>query len=108
MAEYQLWQVVKGLKSGELHLLKTAYQNRSSPFGLAYRYWASKMAELTGFRSTGLIDLYEKKLRESCLLSERTAADLSEVSPNDARLTDLGIRVCMNIEKYRIESKDDR
>jgi hypothetical protein len=105
ITEYQLWQVVKQLKSGELHLLKTAYQNRTVPFGSNYSYWASKMAEMTGFRSTGLVDLHEKKLMEACLISQRTFADLSGISPKDARLTDLGIRVCTNIEKYRIQSK---
>ena len=60
------------------------------------------MAESMGHKITGLIGLNEKRLTELGLLTERQHADLSGINPANARLTDLAIRVCENINNYQV------
>ena len=104
ITQYQLWQITKRLNSGELHLLRTAYANRdSASYGSRYDSWTIEMARLTGFGHRGLVDLYGETLMQNCLISHRFHGG-ETVEATNARLTDLGVRLCENIETYRIES----
>jgi len=104
VAAYFLWQIAKSLSSGELFLLKVAYETRETyPPDSDYRNWAQMMARLSGHSLIGLISLHEKKLTELGLLSERQYGDGSGINSKDARLTDFGIRFCENIETYRLD-----
>jgi|GEM_PF-866767 len=106
IAAYHLWQIMKGLSSGEILLLKTAFEQRaaykpSSPVYPSYDDWAIFMAQSIGHKITGLIRVHEKKLTEMGLLSARIG-DPNRIDPSNARLTDLGIKVCENIKNYQL------
>jgi len=108
---YQLWQIANQLNSGELLLLRTVYIKRSlyaseathPSYVHAYSNWASYMAKAIGHNSQGLIDLHEKKPTEIGLLTARSFDDGSGISDQNARLSDLGLAFCINIENYEIE-----
>ena len=110
IAAYQLWHIAKTLTSGELLLLKTAYDlrsrmlmNNSGGTGL-YPDWANAMAKAIGHGLPGLVDLHEKRLSEFGLFTPRfPGVGPDRVSADKARLSDLGIRFCENIEKYQLE-----
>lgn len=104
IAAYHLWQIAKGLSSGEILLLKTAYEQRNTyPANRSgYNDWEFLMAQSIGHKITKLIGLHEKKLTEMGLFSERFHGDLSGIRPENARLTDLGIKVCENIKNYQL------
>jgi hypothetical protein len=104
IAAYHLWQIVKGLSSGEILLLKTAFEQRDKYHNnqILQSEWKSSIAESIGHHVYGLIDLHEKKLIELGLLSERLMIPtMYRVEGKNARLTDLGIRVCENIKNYQ-------
>ncbi len=101
---YQLWNLTKQLRSGEVYLLKVIRQeinHLSSTSG--YQKWAEYLAQKSGFTATALIDLYEKRLTELFLLSPRQHGDQSGIISTNGRLTDLGVKLCNNIETYRID-----
>ncbi len=108
---YQLWLIAKQLSSGELLLLRTVYLSRSQYASQAthpsyigsYSNWASYMAKAIGHDSRGLIDLHEKKPTEIGLFTPRVHGDGSGISGQDARLSELGLMFCSNIESYEIE-----
>lgn len=101
---YQLWNLTKQLNSGELFLLKVIKKEMNLLLGIDnYRAWASHLAQATGYSVTGLIDLYEKRLTELFLLSPRVWGDGSGITNTMGRLTDLGLKLCNNIETYRID-----
>jgi len=104
IAAYHLWQITRGLSSGEILLLKTAYEQRKTyaVINTDYNYWEHSMAESIGHRITKLIGLHEKRLTEMGLFSERFHGDLSGIRPENARLTDFGIKVCENIKNYQL------
>jgi hypothetical protein len=103
MAAYQLWLITKQLNSGELLLLKVVNEERTKPNPnfIDYFRWANHMAGASGNGVTGLVDLYEKRLTELCLLTARYGPDLSAITSDNARMSDLGIRVCENIKTYQ-------
>ncbi|MGA2887071.1 MAG: hypothetical protein ABSE51_03410 [Terracidiphilus sp.] len=109
---YQLWQIAKQLNSGELLLLRTAYLKRSEfasgvthpNYVSSYSNWASYMAKAIGHDSQGLIDIHEKRPTELGLLTER---DRSRINGQDARLSELGLMFCANIEKYGNEVRGE-
>jgi hypothetical protein len=107
---YQLFQIAKRLSSGELILLRAiydAYKSRDFAPGATppLSTWSSKMANRVGHGLASLIEKDERELVESGLISKRlNSATVAQVIRDDnARLTDLGIRFCENIENYRIE-----
>jgi hypothetical protein len=106
IASYQLWQIAKGMASGELFLLKIVYEQRdlfkkAAPNG--YQDWEIHMAKSSGHEMKGLVGLHERRLTELGLLSPRFLPDLSGIVERNARLTDLGMSFCSNIETYRLE-----
>lgn len=101
---YQLWNLTKQLKSGELFLLRTIRQEMvflQTQNG--YREWSQFLAKKTGFTATALVDLYEKRLTDLFLLTPRTFGDGSGVNSTNGRLSDLGFALCGNIETYCID-----
>lgn len=106
---YQLFQIAKALKSGQLLLLATCYkafqarQFQSNGL-LGATFWTSKMANNVGHGLTALLEQDEKILMETGLLNRRQSMDM-EVREHNARLTDLGIKFCQNIEAYQEASK---
>jgi len=112
---YQLWQIAKRLNSGELLLLSTVYMNRTAyaiqaphpGYLRSYSYWASYMAKAIGHDSQGLIDIHEKKLTELGLLTNRAGLDGKTISDENARLNELGLMFCANIESYEAELREN-
>jgi hypothetical protein len=78
-----------------------SYFNKASNNG--YRDWESHMAKSSGHNMNGLVGLHEKRLTELGLLSARFLPDLSGIVVQNARLTDLGMSFCRNIETYHLE-----
>ncbi len=104
IAAYHLWQITKNLSSGELLVLKTVYDNLNF-FGseTSYAKWASVVAQRMGHGVLGLVDLYEEKLTKLHLLTARYQPDRSAIRAMNGRLTDLGMKLCMNIRTYQTE-----
>ena len=102
---YQLWQITKQLDSGELLLLKAAYENKNR-FGSENKSaleWENQMATTSGLAINGMVPMYEKRLVELLLMTPRTNAGNS-ILPMNARLTYLGTKLCTNIETYILEN----
>jgi len=107
---YQLWQIAKQLNSGELLLLRTVYLKKSlyasetiHPNYLnVYSNWASYMAKAIGHGSQGLVDLHEKRPTEFGLLIEKNRMT-GTIDADNARLSELGLMFCANIENYELE-----
>jgi hypothetical protein len=115
MLSYRLFHIAKRLNSGELLLLKTLYdaykrhdfQNQSVSLG----WWAGKIAELQGHHLTALVLKDERALVKEGLISGYRDASVTpmnqNVHENNARLSDLGIAFCQNIQTYRDETGPD-
>jgi len=104
---YQLWQIAKQLNSGELLLLKAAYENRNR-FGSENKSaleWENLISAASGLVINGMVAMHEKRLIELSLLTSRTNAGNS-IQPRDARLTYLGMNLCSNIETYTLQIKE--
>jgi hypothetical protein len=111
IAAYQLWQLTKNLTSGEVMLLKVAFENRTKVFpkgslGTTYSDWAEQVSNAAGHGIKGLIDIHEKRLTELGLFTFRPLTTLDTVNPENARLSNLGLRLCSNIENYQIEMRE--
>jgi hypothetical protein len=112
---YQLWQIAKRLKSGELMLLKTVYANRDR-YGKGadggkknqFSYWASCMSDAIGHGSEGLTALHQKLPVELGLLHGSVVTGMGTfIDPTNAGLTQLGLMFCANIENYEIEMRGE-
>jgi len=112
MLSYRLLQIARRLNSGELLLLRTLYdafkhQDYQQQF-MGLPQWASKIAGLQGHNLSALVLKDEHALVEEELISgyanAGTTAIGQSVLENNARLSDLGIAFCQNIQTYRIET----
>jgi hypothetical protein len=65
------------------------------------------MAKAIGHDSQGLIDIHEKKLTELGLLTNRAGLDGKTISDENARLNELGLMFCANIESYEAELREN-
>jgi hypothetical protein len=109
---YQLFQVAKRLNSGELFLLRTIYVASLSrtvvgETTINIQMWAEGVAAMMGHQLSALVLRDERTLVDQGLISARLNNFPQEVVRENAtaRLTDLGIRFCQNIETYRNEPK---
>lgn len=112
---YQLFQIAKNLNSGPLLLLKVTYSSY-----LAYlkgprtggssntQQWRAMMANSLGHELSALVARDERKLVEYGLIAPWTRTDELQVPLMDARMTDLGIRFCKNLENYSLSLSEDR
>ncbi len=99
---YQLFQIAKRLKSGQLMLLKVCYgiaQAGNAPRQFLDNFlWLSDVAGRLGHKLTALMDQDARVLVDCGLLSPITG--IGGVNEKNGRLTDLGVRFCQNVESY--------
>jgi hypothetical protein len=95
---YQLWNVAKGLKSGELVLLKTINEKSMLLGNIPYHQWQQQVAQASGLLIVELVELHLMRLRELNL----AVAQVQQSRPNGG-ITNLGMRLCKNIETYTID-----
>jgi hypothetical protein len=107
---YQLFQIAKKLTSNELLVLKAAYELRNEGKTTvtgqgAFRDWAQAVSGHLGHSLISLIDHADRALVENQLLTDRFHGDRSGISWPNWRLTDLGLRFCENIERYKVQKR---
>jgi len=115
MLSYRLLQIARRLHSGELLLLRAIYDAfKRKDFQqqwVSLSVWTSKIAKLQGHNLTALVLKDEHALVEEELISGYANAGTTDfnqsVLGNNARLSDLGIAFCQNIETYRVETGPD-
>jgi hypothetical protein len=107
---YQLFRIAKALTSGELLLLKVAYANyqnyaRGARTGGNQQTadWRRMMAHGLGHGLSALVALDERKLVGYGLIAPWIGTEEQQVPMMDARMTDLGIKFCQNIESYEVQ-----
>jgi len=104
---YQLFQIAKKLTSNELLVLKAVYELQNKEKGVqgigGFVQWAQAVSRQLGHSLTSLVDHADKALVENQLLTERFHADRSGIAWPNWRLTDLGLRFCENIDRYKVE-----
>ncbi len=113
MLSYRLFQIAKRLNSGELLLLRTLLaalgQSNYTNNTVKLSEWAQKIAKMQGDNLSALVLKDERALVEEGLISGYQDATVTAVnqtvSENNARLTDLGLAFCNNIEIYRVETR---
>jgi hypothetical protein len=114
IVSYQLWQIAKELKSGDILLMRTMYAEMNrSPNG-SYHDWAAHMVRVSGFLIIELLERHERRLTEMLLMTPRFQlardgiGEKSGITQQDNRLTPLGVRFCKNLETYKIALDDGR
>ncbi len=104
IADYQLLQIAKKLTSGQLLILKAAYQlhlqGRFNPGIINLGEWFQKIAQKLGYPISSLIQYDDKALVDHSLINPKVGDGTEAMN---ARLTDLGLRLCRNIENYERE-----
>ena len=99
---YQLFQISKRLNSSQLLTLKAAYELRKrkeNPSSASS--WRTSIAREIGHNSVGLVTSDEVVLSRENLIGTTTYTDNSGIhNIDDARLTDLGIKLIDLIFKY--------
>ena len=108
---HQLFQIAKNLSSSQLLVLKAVrawYQDyiRGPRTGgsMPAHQWREMIANRLGHKLPSLIVRDERKLVEYCLIAPWTHPDELQVPLMDARMTDLGIRFCENIDAYETKT----
>jgi hypothetical protein len=109
---YRLFQTAKRLNSGELLLLRTLYdalrKQRYENGTIPLTKWAEKIAKLQGHNLSALVLKDEHALLEEGLISDYLDATVTRANQTvwegNARLSDLGIAFCKNIETYRVDT----
>jgi hypothetical protein len=111
---YQLFQLAKKLDSGQLLLLKAIHDTykagtwKRNGESVNATQWLNLTANKLGHGLSALVEQYERGLVDHGLISPRLiSGHLQEVREQNARLTDLGIRFCENVDKYHIETQSD-
>lgn len=108
---YELMQICKKLSSGELLVLKAAYDvviGRLAPNMSNINHqeknandWLNLIAKQIRHSLPSLVEVHEKNLMELKLISDRTLSDRSGIRPTQHfRLTTLGYKLCEFITKY--------
>jgi thymidine kinase len=109
MLSYRLFQTAKRLNSSELVLLQTlydAFKKQNYQHGqMGLMAWADKIAKLQGHNLTALVLKDEQVLMAEQLIvgymDATVTATRQAVVENNARLSDMGLAFCQNIETYR-------
>lgn len=96
--QYQLFQIAKRLSSNELMVLKASYETRNETRAITdYKAWINVVSRHLGHSLLALVELANKSLADNRLLN------VEREFITAPRLTDLGQKLCENIESYRIE-----
>lgn len=109
---YQLFQIAKKLNSGELLLLKAIDEARNSGNWPHHSesshasFWRSAIANKLGHGLAALVAQHERALVEYGLITPIYMSGQLELIREDfARMSDLGMRFCANIDSYRLETE---
>jgi hypothetical protein len=109
---YQLFQIARNLGSGTLLLLGATYKSYldyshgpRTGGSTSTQDWRKTMAHRLGHGLSALMERDERKLVEYGLIAPWTHPNEYEVPLMDARMTDLGIKFCRNIESYEVGAK---
>ena len=107
---YQFMKLCKDLESGDLLILKAAYDitngNLSQNFGQTtfglkdaiVQIWLGNISKQIGHDIKSLVEVHEDKLVNLKLLSPRTHSDRSGIEVTEYyRLTELGYKICRYI-----------
>lgn len=108
---YELLKICRKLTSGELLILKAAYDiaNGKTTVTLATKMeefsnaanWLKIISEHLGHNLPSLVEIYEKNLSELKLITDRLYSDRSGFGKSKYfRLTTLGLKLCEFIIKY--------
>lgn len=105
---YQLFQIAKRLTSNELLILKAVYEIVGATGFRAgmnsFVEWTQAVSNHLGHSLVSLVAHADKVLVDNLLLTERYNPDRSGIHLGlSGRLTDLGVKFCDNIERYRVE-----
>jgi hypothetical protein len=108
IAAYQLFQIAKKLTSSQLMYLRTCYElykpgHYGNSANVPEHQWFELVGKRLGHTVVGLLNLDDAALAERELLTRRYR-DSGGVNNQNARLSDLGINFCKNIETYRLET----
>lgn len=114
IVEYQLWQLTKELRSGDILVLRSLYTRLNIAPGNHAREWAINMAQISGLDIPELLERYEKRLIDLLLMTPRfrvagdaqTGYEESGFNRTNNRLTQLGIRLCQNIDRFKVDLVD--
>jgi hypothetical protein len=109
-AAYQLFQIAKGLSSGQLLLLKVAHgramEKEFIPIShLGAKDWLRMMSERLGHQIEGLVEQDERVLIKNGLLTPRYLPDESGINDGHGRLTPLAFKFCENLQMYSVNLK---
>jgi hypothetical protein len=115
MLNYRYLQIILRLKSGELLLLKALYEEyakgNSGSVTRGLTDWAKTVAQSQGHEVAHLVIVDQTRLISEGLIMgthNNTANDANRsVFVENARLSDLGIAVCRNIERCIRESRSE-
>jgi hypothetical protein len=110
---YQLFQIAKNLTSSQLLVLKAVrswhldyLRGPRTGGSMSAIQWRETIAHRLGHRLSALITRDERKLVEYGLIAPWTHSNELEIPLLDARMTDLGIKFCQNLEAYQQERKN--
>lgn len=99
----QYMQICRTLSAGEILVLNATFRitEDKKEFGNSAQRWLEVMAEESNLKYTALVEIYENRLMEKHLLTERKYADRRGISMGrHYRLTDLAYEICRYIEQY--------
>jgi hypothetical protein len=111
IASYQLFRIAKRLTSGQILILKAAYElSKTNAFprgAMNADTWFQQIANHLGHGLVSLVEHEDKSLTDYYLLNRRSSEVRgSGVDGTNARLTDFGLRLCKMIEEYD-EARND-
>lgn len=97
---YQLWQIAKQLRSGDIVLLKTLFRYDNHVDNTPDEQWDRFVGDKSGFGITELLALHVTKLRELLLVRQSGGHSAAK-----SQITNLGRHVCQNIQTYELDLK---
>jgi hypothetical protein len=110
IVEYQLWQIAKELRSGDILLLRSMYAQVNRCPADKSKEWVRQMAQISGLQIPELVERYEKHLTDLLLMTPRVVPgnmeagyERSGIDARNNRLSFLGVRLCRNIETYETD-----
>jgi len=117
IAAYQLFQIAKTLSSGQVIYLRACYElfkadtyqlpaPYQNPAAVPVHAWFTIVGKQLGHTVVGLLDRDDAALAELGLLIRRYP-DSGGVNTQNARLSDLGLSFCKNIESYHLETSEE-